>query len=90
MAVRVIPEAVRVRRYVQNHALRLMGHGEPCFDGIVEFTLEDMESLEAWMSFYAGDGGKTIRDDEVSFIDMSEILIVMVEERMIRPMASKA
>jgi uncharacterized protein (TIGR02118 family) len=83
MAVRVIPESVRIRRYVQNHALRLIEDAEPCFDGIVEFCLEDMDALHAWMAFYASDEGKIIRDDEIRFIDIGEMVVVMVEERVI-------
>lgn len=83
MAVRVIPESVRIRRYVQNHALLLPRVGDPCFDGIVEFCLEGMDSVNAWMAFYASDEGKVIRDDEIRFIDVNEMVVLMVEERVI-------
>jgi len=89
MAARIIPETVRIRRYVQNHAVRLIEDQEPRFDGIVEFCLEGLDSLDAWMAFYASNEGKIIRDDEVRFIDMSKIIVVLVEERVIPQIASK-
>jgi len=87
MAARVIPDTVRIRRYVQNHALRLKEDQEPCFDGLVEFCLEGMGSLDAWMAFYASEEGKIIRDDEVRFIDMSKMIVLLLEERVIPQMA---
>ena len=83
MAVRVIPERVGIRRYVQNHAVKLIEDVDPCFDGIVEFCLEDMDGLEAWMAFYASDPGKVIRDDEIRFINVNEMTVMMVEEEVI-------
>lgn len=83
MAVRVIPASVRIRRYVQNHALLLPRVGDTRFDGIVEFCLEGMDDVNEWMAFYASDAGKVIRDDEIRFIDVKEMVVLMVEERVI-------
>jgi hypothetical protein len=83
MAVSVIPASVRIRRYVQNHGLIVPGVGDPCFDGIVEFCLEGMDAVNAWINFYASDAGKVIRDDEIRFIDVNEMIVLMVEEAVI-------
>ncbi len=90
MAVRVIPDAVRIRRYVQNHMVGISEEEEPFFDGIVEFCLEGMDSLEAWMAFYTSDAGKVIRDDELRFIDMKRMMVVMVEESVFAEMPGRS
>ena len=35
-----------IRRYVQNHSLKLPGGGEPRIDGVVETWYDDMESWQ--------------------------------------------
>ncbi len=83
LALKAMSETIRVKKYVQNHALRLSEDQESPFDGIVEFYLEDLKAFEAWMTFYVSDEGEVIRDDEDKFIDKSAMLVVIAEERVI-------
>jgi uncharacterized protein (TIGR02118 family) len=81
LVLRVIPE---VKRYVQSHAVRLPGGGEPQIDGLAELFLDDLESLRALTDFYLSDAGKVIREDEEKFIDRSKMVFFVAEERVIK------
>ena len=72
-----------MRRYVQNHAARLPGGGEPPIDGVVEVWFDDLESWRAAADFYQGNAGKVIRDDEEKFIDRSETVFFIAEEKVL-------
>jgi uncharacterized protein (TIGR02118 family) len=73
-----------VQRYVQNHALKLPGRsGEPQFDGVVEMWFEDMAAWEKASEFFRGDEGQIIRDDEEKFINRSEMVFLVAEEKVI-------
>lgn len=73
-----------VKRYVQNHAVRLGRGGEPKIDGVVELWFDDLESLQAVADFYEGEEGKVIRDDEENFIDRSKMAFFIAEEKVIK------
>lgn len=81
----VLPDDIRIRRYVQNYTVRNEGDLEPEFDGMVEFHLDDMDAFARWFAWYMGDGGKPMRDDEQNFMDSSSVKVVVVEERIIVP-----
>ncbi len=73
-----------MKRYVQNHAVRLPGGGEPQFDGMVEVWFDDLQSWRAVANFSQSDEGKVLRDDEEKFIDRSKIVFLVAEERVIK------
>ncbi len=80
LVARVFPGA---KRYVQNHPVKLPGGGEPQVDGVVEIWFDDLESFLAASDFYRGDRGKVIRDDEDKFIDRSQMVFLVAEEKVI-------
>ncbi len=81
----VLPDSIKVVKYVQNYAIRMEEDWEPLFDGVAEFGFEDIESFQKWMDWYFSDGGQVLRDDEDKFIDKDSIRVVAVEEKVIRP-----
>jgi uncharacterized protein (TIGR02118 family) len=70
-----------VKRYVQNHVIKLPGGREPVFDGVAELWYENMESWQKSAEWYLGDKGKIIRDDEEKFIDKSKMVFIVAEEQ---------
>ena len=75
-----------IKRYVQNHAVKLPGRtGEPRVDGILELWFEDLESWQRFTDWYFSDDGKVLRDDELKFIDMSTVISFVAEEKVIKP-----
>ena len=81
LAAKLMPE---VRRYVQNHAVRL-GSGEPRFDGIAEVWFDDMDSLNKFRKWYLSDNAKALKDDEANFVDPKSVFSFVAEERVIKP-----
>ena len=83
---KVIPEGVlsMQKRYVQNYSLKL-GRREPPFDGVAEICFDDMESFRKWNDWYFSDDGKALRDDEENFMDKSQTIVVIAEERVLIP-----
>lgn len=81
LVARVFPG---VRKYVQNHPARLPGGGEPKVDGVVELWFDDLASFRAASDFYLGEKGKVIRDDEEKFIDRSQMVFFVAQERVIK------
>ncbi len=81
LVARVFPGA---KRYVQNHPVKLSGGGEPQVDGVVEIWFDDLEALQAASAFYLGDQGKVIRDDEEKFIDRSNMVFIIAEEKVVK------
>jgi uncharacterized protein (TIGR02118 family) len=81
----VLPDDIRIMRYVHHYAVPMDGLGEPPFDGVAEFGFEDMEMFQKWFVWFMSDGGQPLRDDEVNFMDSSNAIVVMVEERVILP-----
>jgi len=74
-----------LRRYVQNHAIRLPGGGEPPIDGIGEYWFDDLASWQESSEFYLGEAGKAIREDEAKFMDRNKIFGVVAEEKIYIP-----
>ncbi|MGD0855765.1 MAG: EthD domain-containing protein [Dehalococcoidia bacterium] len=75
---------VKIKKYAQCPAVDIPGHPQP-YDGVAEFCFDDMESLRAWSKFYFSDEAKVLRDDQAKFIDMSSVVTVVTEERVIVP-----
>lgn len=72
-----------LRRYVQNHALRL-SKGEPPFDGVAEIWLDDLQSWRDMVGFMSTEEGKAIREDEEQFLDRGKFVLLLVEEKVIK------
>jgi uncharacterized protein (TIGR02118 family) len=77
------PEVARaVKRYVQNHAVRLgRSQSDPPYDCVTEIGFNDMAGVELWTDWYRGEGGKVLRDDEENFMDTSRRVVIVTDER---------
>jgi uncharacterized protein (TIGR02118 family) len=81
---RTIPHDVRaaIVRYVQNHAVVLgSGTNAPAYDCVTEIGFEDLDGMRLWSEWYRGDGGKVLRDDEEHFMDPSQRVVIVTDER---------
>ena len=81
LAAKAIPG---LRKYVQNHAVKLPGRGEPPIDGVAELWFDDLESFQAMTGWRMSDEGKILLDDEKSFMNMSKVIAFVAEERVIK------
>jgi len=81
---RVIPPevAAAITHYVQNHARRLgRSDTDPPYDCVTEIGFDDVAGMQRWTSWYLGDGGKVLRDDEEKFMDPRQRVVIVTEER---------
>ncbi len=81
---RSIPPEVAdaITHYVQNHALRLgSSTTDPPYDCVTEIGFRDVAGMELWSSWYLGDEGKVLRDDEETFMDPLQRVVVVADER---------
>ena len=85
LGVRVLPDDIAIRGYVQNYAVRSEGDQEPEFDGMVEFCLDDMQAFQRWIGWFLSDEGKVLRDDESNFMERDSLKVMVVEERVVVP-----
>jgi uncharacterized protein (TIGR02118 family) len=81
----ILPDDIRIMRYVHHYAVPMEGLGAPPFDGVAEFGFEDMDMFQKWFAWFMSDGGQLLRDDEENFIDRSSTTVVIVEENVIIP-----
>lgn len=81
LVLKTLPE---FKRYVQNHALRLPGGGEPQIDGVVELWFDDLESQRACARWYLSEEGRAMREDEARFVDGSKTIFFVCEEVVIK------
>jgi EthD domain len=81
---RSIPSDVAdaIIHYVQNHAVRLgRGDTDPPYDCVTEIGFDDLAGMGRWTSWYLGDDGKVLRDDEERFMDTSKRVVIVTDER---------
>ena len=81
LALRIMPE---VKKYIQNHTVRLTDGEEPQFDGIAELWFDDPESCHRFLDWYLRDRGKVLRNDEEKFMDRRKMFGLIVDERVIK------
>jgi hypothetical protein len=71
-----------IASYTHNHAVELGGSSaEHRHDCVTEFRFDDLVGLRMWSDWYLGDGGKVLRDDEENFMDLSQRVVIVTEER---------
>ena len=71
-----------ITHYVQNHACgSVSGPTDPPYDCVTEIGFDDLAGMRRWTSWYLGDGGKVLRDDEERFMDTSKRVVVVTDER---------
>ena len=72
----------RVSTADQNHALQLgSSTTDPPYDCVTEIGFRDVVGMELWSSWYLGDEGKVLRDDEETFMDPLQRVVVVADER---------
>jgi uncharacterized protein (TIGR02118 family) len=79
---RTIPPEVAdaIKHYVQNHAVRLgRSQTDPPYDCVTEMHFDDLAGMRVWTSWYLGDGGKVLRDDEENFMDPRQRVAIVTE-----------
>jgi len=81
LVARVIPN---LKKYVQNHAVRLPGGGDPPIDGIAELWFDDFDAWRASAKWVLGSTGKEIQDDEDNFIDKRKTYGFICVEKVIK------
>ena len=69
-----------VRRYVQNHTLPELYDTKhpPAYDGVAELWFDDLESMRAG---FASPENQAAREDEKNFIDHSDAVMIIAEEK---------
>jgi uncharacterized protein (TIGR02118 family) len=78
LALKLFP---MIKKYVRNHIVVPLGAPEPDFDCITEFWFDSPESAQTVVDIQMSAAGKPIRDDEETFMDMSEMVSFLVDER---------
>ena len=79
-----IPKEVSdvITHYVQNHAIRLGDSiTDAAYDCVTEIGFSDVAGLLRWSDWYLGDDGKVLRDDERNFMDTTQRIVVVTDER---------
>lgn len=82
MAKELLPPLVR--RYVQNHALKLGGKGEPQIDGVSELWFDDLESFQQYGNWVLSDASKPMLEEEEKFMERSKLIFFVCEEKVIK------
>lgn len=70
-----------IKRYVRNYIISPLAGGEPVFDCVTELWFEDMDGFKANTKAYTSEAGKIVRDDLEKFVDTSNIVAFLVEEK---------
>ena len=73
-----------VKRYIQNHPVKLSKGGEPPIDGIAELWYNDLKAWRMSADWFLGEGGNVIRDDEENFVDKKKVVALICEEKVFK------
>ena len=68
---------------MQNVALRLSDH-EPAYDGIAEVWWDDLQSVQRAQQYLQSESGKEWRTSLDTFVELRQLVVVFVEERVIK------
>lgn len=76
------PVAAAITHYVQNHAIRLgRSTTEAPYDCVTEIGFDDVAGMDRWTTWYLGDEGRVLREDEERFMDTAKRVVVVTDER---------
>lgn len=70
-----------LKRYIQNHPVKLPGGREPPIDGIAELWYDNLKDWRMSADWLLGEGGKVLLDDAKNFVDRSKLVVFVCEER---------
>ncbi len=80
----ILKHCPTIKRYVRNYIATTLGAEEPDFDCITEVWYEDIEGFRALGKFYNSEAGKVIRDSEEGFMDRSKLVVLLVDEKVLK------
>lgn len=85
LARNLVPESVAAgwRKYLQNYAVSLNGETHAPYDGVAELYFADMTAFWRWNDWYFSDDGKVLRDDEDNFMNRSQTVVIIAEEKVV-------
>jgi len=85
LALKILPQSVTAgwKKYLQNYALNINGEAHAPYDGIAEIYFSDLPAFRKWNDWYFSDQGKVLRDDEINFMDPSQTVVIIVEEKVV-------
>ena len=78
-----------LKKYIQCHAVEVSSH-ELEIDGIAEFWWDDVEAYQNYIRWRRSTAAKLLREDEKNFIDMSQVISFVGEEKIIKKTCTKA
>ena len=78
LVARTVP---KLRRYVQNHPVRLKQGGNPPCDGIAELWYDSLQDWRASADWLKGEDGKRLLEDAGNFVDRSKWVVLVCEEK---------
>ena len=80
VALRDNPQMVK---YVQNHGV-ILPSGEQAYDGVAETWWPDMDTFQAAVDVLQSDAGKAHLEDLERFVDLSQMVSIVTEEKVIK------
>jgi len=85
LATKLVPQSVTAgwKKYLQNYALSLNGKAHAPYDGVAEIYFSDLAAFWKWNDWYYSEDGKALRDDEDNFMDRSQTVVIIAEEKMV-------
>ena len=85
MARKIVPQSVAAgwTKYLQNYALSLKGGVRAPYDGVAELYFSDLPAFWKWNDWYFSEEGKALRQDEDNFMDRSQTVVIIAEERVV-------
>lgn len=72
------------KHYVRNYVTAALGNDPPAFDVISEFWVEDDDALARIAELNSSPAAQVLRDDEAKFMDASQTVTYIVDERISR------
>jgi uncharacterized protein (TIGR02118 family) len=81
LVARITP---KLKRYVQNHPVKLGKGGNLPFDGIAELWYDSLKGWRESADWLKGEGGKELLDDAKNFVDRTKLVVLVCEEKEIK------
>jgi uncharacterized protein (TIGR02118 family) len=85
LARKLVPESVTAgwKKYLQNYAMSLNGETHAPYDGVAELYFADLPAFWKWNDWYFSEDGKVLRDDEDNFMNRSQTVVIITEEKVV-------
>lgn len=85
LALKIAPQSVTAgwKKYLQNYAVSFNGESHAPYDGVAELYFSDLPAFRKWNDWYFSEDGKALRDDEYNFMDPSQTVVIIAEEKVV-------